>query len=165
METATPKSRLAVVYSLPFLLAAALSIVMLATDKNLQTDFGTVTTGYFLHWYVVLVTAVADIAGAVLLLTLRSRTAVKLGVLGSLVLSVLFVGVIFTYQQVGFASANDFAQYLFGVTYYGGDIRYLYDALLATYLGTFVMGGAGLAVTRTARSPSAPDDAPPSRAD
>ena len=165
METATPKSRLAVVYSLPFLLAAALSIVMLATDKNLQTDFGTVTTGYFLHWYVVLVTAVSDIAGAVLLLTLRSRTAVKLGVLGSLVLSVLFVGVIFTYQQVGFASANDFAQYLFGVTYYGGDIRYLYDALLATYLGTFVMGGAGLAVTRTARSPSAPDDAPPSRAD
>lgn len=142
-------------YSLAFLLAAALSFVMLATDQNLQTDFGTMSGGYFLHWYVVLATGVADLVGAALLLVLRNRTAVKLGVVGSALLTLMFVGVIATYAQVGFASASDFAQYLFGVTYFGGDIRYLYDVLLATYIGTFVSGVVGLALTRKSRAPAA----------
>lgn len=140
-------------YSLAFLLAAGLSFLMLATDRNLQTDFGTISSGYFVHWYVVLATAIADLAGAAVLLVLRSRTAVKLGVVGSALLTLMFVGVIATYAQVGFASASDFAQYLFGITYFGGDLRYLYDALLATYLGTFVAGVVGLALTRESRAP------------
>jgi hypothetical protein len=141
-------------YSLAFLVAAILSFVMLATDKNLQTDFGTVSSGYFVHWYVVLATAIADLAGAALLLVLRSRTAVKLGVVGSALLTLMLVGVIATYSQVGFASATAFAQYLFGVTYFGGDIRYLYDLLLATYVGTFVIGVVGLALTREVQAPA-----------
>jgi hypothetical protein len=140
-------------YSLAFLLAAGLSFVMLATDKNLQTDFGTISSGYFVHWYAVLATAVADLVGAALLLVLRSRTAVKLGVVGSALLTLALVGVIATYAQVGFASASDFAQYLFGVTYFGGDLRYLYDVLLATYVGTFLFGVVGLALTREVRAP------------
>jgi hypothetical protein len=135
-------------YSLAFLLASALSFVMLATDKNLQTDFGTISSGYFVHWYVVLATGIADLVGAALLLVLRNRTTVKLGVVASALLTLMFVGVIATYAQVGFASASDFAQYLFGVTYFGGDIRYLYDLLLATYVGTFVTGVVGLVLTR-----------------
>jgi hypothetical protein len=142
-------------YSLAFLLAAALSFVMLATDKNLQTDFGTMSSGYFVHWYVVLATAVVDLVGATLLLLVRNRTAVKVGVVGSALLTLMFVGVIATYAQVGFASASDFAQYLFGVTYFGGDIRYLYDVLLATYIGTFVSGVVGLVLTRESRAPAA----------
>ena len=134
-------------YSGAFVLAFALSVVMLMTDTNLQTNFGT-TSMYYAHWYVVLGTAVADLVGAALLLTFRSRTAVKLGVIGSGLLVVLFLGVIATYSQVGFASAGDFANYLFGVTYFGGNIRYLYDVLLATYLGTFVWGVAGLLLSR-----------------
>jgi hypothetical protein len=141
-------------YSLAFLLAAGLSFVMLATDRNLQTDFGTISSGYFVHWYVVLASAIADLAGAVVLLVLRSRTAVKLGVVGSALLTLMFVGVIATYAQVGFASPSDFAQYLFGITYFGGDLRYLYDVLLATYLGTFLAGVVGLALTRETRARS-----------
>lgn len=154
-ETEVPSKRMfPVLYSLAFLLAAILSFVMLATDKNLQTDFGTMSSGYFVHWYVVLATAIADLVGVALLLVLRSRTAVKLGVIGSALLTLAFVGVIATYAQVGFASASDFAQYLFGATYFGGDIRYLYDVLLATYIGTFVLGVVGLALTREARAPA-----------
>jgi hypothetical protein len=149
------KRTFAVLYSLPFLLAAALTVVMLATDTNLRTDFGTITGGYFVHWYAVLATAIADLVGAALLLLLRSRGAVKLGVVGSALLTAIFLGVIATYAQVGFASASDFAQYLFGVTYFGGDIRYLYDVLLATYLGTFVVGLVGLVLTRESRDPVA----------
>ncbi len=143
-------------YSLAFLLAAGLSFVMLATDSNLRTDFGTVSNGYFVHWYLVLATAIVDLVGAAVLLLVRSRTVVKLGVVGSALLTLALVGVIGTYAQVGFASATAFAQYLFGVTYYGGELRYLYDVLLATYLGTFVIGVVGLALTREARAP-APD--------
>ena len=145
-----------IVYSLLFFLAAGLSIVMLATDKNLQTNFGAVSSGYFIHWYAVLAMAAADFVGAALLLVLRSRTAVKLGVIGSALLALALLGAIFTYAQVGFASAMQFAQYLFGVTYFGGDIRYLYDALLGVDLGTAVVGAVALAVSRETHQPSGP---------
>jgi hypothetical protein len=148
MSGAGSKGTFPVVYSLAFLLAAILSFVMLATDKNLQTDFGAMSSGYFIHWYAVLAMGVVDLLGVALLLVLRSRTAVKLGVIGSGLLTLANLAVIATYSQVGFASASDFANYLFGVTYYGNDIRYLYDALLATYLGTFLLGLVGLAATR-----------------
>lgn len=137
-------------YSGAFVLAFALSVVMLLTDTNLQNDFGSMSSGYYLHWYVVLGTAIADLVGAALLIALRSRTAVKLGVIGSGLLVVLFLGDIATYSQVGLASASDMANYLFGVTYYGGDIRYLYDLLLAVYIATFLWGVAGLAMSRGA---------------
>jgi hypothetical protein len=136
-------------YSALFLLACALSVVMLLTDSNLKTDFGTLKSGYYAHWYVVLVTAIADLVGAALLLAVASRTAIRLGVVGSGLLALVFVADIFTYAQVGFASAGDFANYLFGVTYYGGDIRYLYDALLAVYILTFIVGLVMLGRTRS----------------
>jgi hypothetical protein len=149
----TPRTGLfATIYSLPFWLGAGLAVLMLATDKNLQTDFGTISSGYFVHWYAVLAIAIADVVGAVLLLWTRSRTAVKVGVVGSGLLSVALLAVIFTYSQVGFASAGAFANYLFGVTYYGGDLRYLYDALLGTELGTCAVGVVGLVLTRDARA-------------
>jgi len=150
MENPKPKGLLPVIYSLPFLVAAGLSILMLATDKNLQTNFGTMASGYYIHWYAVLGMAVADLVGAALLLVFRSRTAVKLGVVGSSLLTLALLGAILAYQQVGFASAMDFANYLFGVTYYGGDIRYLYDVLLATDIATVVGGVVGLVLTRDA---------------
>lgn len=159
MESARPKSVFPIVYSLPFLLAFGLSVLMLATDKNLQTNFGAVSSGYFVHWYVVAVTAAADLVGAFLLLILRSRTSVKLGTIGSGLLVILFLGVVLTYQQVGFTSAYAFAQYLFGITYYGGDIRYLYDGLLATYIGTFLLGVVDLVVTRNSQESSSRNDA------
>jgi hypothetical protein len=127
-------------YGIPFVLAFALSVVMLATDKNLQTDFGTLSSGYYFHWYVVLIAAIADILGALLLFWARSRRAVIVGTIGSGLLAAIFVGDIFTYSQVGFSSASDFANYLFGVTYYGGDIRYLYDVVLAVYILAFLWG-------------------------
>ena len=159
METERHQRQLAELYSLGFFLAAGLSIVMLFTDKNLQTDFGTVTHGYFVHWYAILGMALVDLAGGALLLVLRSRLAVKLGVIASALFAIVLVGAVFTYQAVGFPSALAFAQYLFGYTYFGGDIRYLYDLLLATYLGTCGLGVLGLALTRPDRSPNEPDHA------
>lgn len=139
-------------YALFFGLDFCLSLVMLTTDSNLRTDFGTMTGGYFLHWYFILVTAVADLAGMFLLLILRSPTAVKVGVAGSLLMVVFFLGAIFTYAQVGFSSATEMADYLLGITYYGGDVRYLYDVLLAAYMATFIYGAAVLASARHPRS-------------
>ncbi|HEV2520188.1 MAG TPA: hypothetical protein VGX00_06165 [Thermoplasmata archaeon] len=130
----------AAMYGVLFLVAFGLTVVMLFTDKNLQTDFGAQSSGYYFHWYVVLVTGVADLVGAALLIVVRSRLAVKAGVAGSGFLSLVFLGDVFTYSQVGFASASDFAKYLFGFTYSGNDIRYLYDALLGVYLLAFVVG-------------------------
>jgi hypothetical protein len=135
-----------ILYSGAFVLAFVLSIVMLITDTNLQTDFGSASK-YYVHWYVILGTAIADLVGVALLLILRSRVAVKLCTLGSALLVLVFVGAIFTYSQVGFASAGDFANYLFGVTDSTGDIRYLYDVLLAVYVAAFLWGAVGLAMS------------------
>jgi len=143
-------------YSGAFVVAFVLSVVMLMTDTNLRTDFGTMSSGYYFHWYAILGTAVADLLGVALLLALRSRMAVKLCVAGSGLLAVLFVGAVFTYSQVGFASAGDFANYLFGITNYGGDIQYLYDVLLAVYIVTCLWGVAGLLTSRGAKAAPAP---------
>ena len=148
MASARMKNLFPPIYSLAFLVAAGLSVLMLMTDKNLQTDFGTMSSGYYAHWYAVLAMTVADVVAAALLLLLRSRVSVKLVTAGSGLLTVALLGVILTYQQVGFASAMAFANYLFGVTYFGGDIRYLYDVLLATDIVTFVGGVVGLVLTR-----------------
>lgn len=144
-----------IAYGVPFLVAAGLSVLMLVTDKNLRTDFGTLSGGYYWHWYVVLATAVGDGVGAGLLLFLRSRRFVLLGTIGSGLAIAVLLGSIATYHQVGFATAGDMADYLFGITYYGGYLRYLYDALLATYLVAFSTGLAGLAIMRNASAPSA----------
>ena len=163
MENAKSEGRFPMVYSIPFFVAAGLSVLMLFTDKNLQTDFGTVSSGYFDQWYLILATALADVIGGALLLVLRSRRAVLMGVVGSGLLAGLLLGGIFTYQQVGFASASQMANYLFGITYYGGDIRYLYDVLLATYLATFLGGAVGLLATRSAHhAPEPPESMTPS---
>ncbi|HYB78352.1 MAG TPA: hypothetical protein VEG66_01140 [Thermoplasmata archaeon] len=154
MERTRTQNRFPIVYSAPFLIAAGLSVLILITDKNLQTDFGSVSSGYFDQWYLILATAVADVVGAILLLVLRSRRAVPAGVIGSASLAVLLLAGIFTYQQVGFASAGQMANYLFGITYYGGDIRYLYDILLATYVVTFLGGVVGLVATRSENAAS-----------
>jgi len=156
MERPSWKERFPVLYAAPFALAFGLTVLMLVTDKNLQTNFGTVSSGYYLHWWGVLVTAVADLVAIGLLLLLRSRTSVKIGTIGSGLLIVAFLGVILSYSQVGFASAMQFAQYLFGVTYYGGNLRYLYDVVLATYFGTFALGIAGLLLTRNDAERGAP---------
>ena len=142
------------IYGAFFALAFALSVVMLLTDTNLRTDFGAVSSGYFLHWDVVLVTALADLVGAVLLMAVASRRAIEVGVVGSGLLALVFVGDIFTYRSVGFATATSFAQYLFGITYYGGDVRYLYDLVLVVYLAAFIFGAVALARTRNPEPPT-----------
>ena len=151
---ANPRSS-AAGYSILFFLASALAFVMLATDTNLRTDFGTVSSGYYVHWYVVLVAGIATLAGGALLVATRTRRAILGGIVGSGLLALIIVGDIFTYSQVGSGSASDFAKYLFGVTYYGGDIRYLYDALLGVYLATFVVGLILLSLSGRERPPPA----------
>jgi hypothetical protein len=131
-----------------------ISVVMLATDKNLQTDFGSVAP-YYLHWYGVLAMAIVDLLAALTLLSFaavpmlrgRAPSFQRVAVVGGLVWSVLamlaMVGIVETYQQVGFPSANAFATYLFGVTPYPDALSYipwLYDLLLVAYLLTAVVG-------------------------
>lgn len=135
-----PPPRAFRLYGAFFAAAGVLSVVMLLTDTNLRTDFGTLTSGYYLHWYVILITAVADAIGAAGLAVVGSRRAVQAGVVASGLLILIFIADIFTYSSVGFSTAGDFANYLFGITYYGGNIRYLYDLLLAVYILTFGVG-------------------------
>ncbi len=146
-------------YSIAFFVAFALGVVMLVTDKNLRTNFGYMSSGYFLHWYVILVVTIATVVGGALLVLVRSRMSVKAGVVGSGVIVAIFLGDILTYGQVGngfFKSPSSFADYLFGVSYYGGDIRFLYDAMLAVYITAFIAGIVLLSTTRKSPTPRAP---------
>jgi hypothetical protein len=159
METSWMKRRFPRMYSLAFVVAGVLSVVMLLTDKNLQNNFGTVSSGYFVHWYAVLGMAIVDFAGAGLLLGVGTRRMAQIGVIGSALFALAMVADIATWSLVGFSSPTSFADYLFGVTYFGGDIRYLFDALLGVYLGTSVVGAVGLRLSRDVSLP-APAGAP-----
>jgi hypothetical protein len=142
------------------------SVVMLATDKNLQTDFGR-SLPYYAHWYGVLVMGVADLFGALAVFgnfsrygmrTMSSlrRRWVALAGLGWSVLAVLaLLGIATSYQQVGFANMGQFEQYLFGVTAYPGALSYipwLYDLLLVLYVLTALVAVSVVLLTRSAKS-------------
>jgi len=159
---ATPRG-LAVLVGLLLLADFAIAVVMLATDKNLQTDFGG-SSPYYSHWYGVLGIAVVTLLGGLVVLSLasprmmarmarmpRNRPSMLLfAALGWSVLVVLaMVGIVESYSQVGFPSANEFAKYLFGTSAYPGALSYvpwLYDLLLGMFALTAVV--AALAAWR-----------------
>ncbi|MHB1471375.1 MAG: hypothetical protein ACYCSA_06870 [Thermoplasmataceae archaeon] len=120
-----------------------LTTVILFTDKNLQTDFGIVKP-YFIHWYGLLVTAIVDLIGAVIIMAKPERVFQKAGTVGALLLAVFMVADLATYKMVGFTSVGQFATYLFGFShdplaprpYIPG----LYDVLFAFYIITGIAG-------------------------
>jgi hypothetical protein len=147
--------RIALLLGLVLLVDFLLCVVMLVTDKNLQTDFGG-KPAYYAHWYGVLAMALVDLVGALVVLaasvpSVRGRMPSFLGrntatvALGWSVLAILaMVGIVESYSEVGFSTANQFAQYLFGVTAYPGVLSYipwLYDLLLVLYVVTAAVAG------------------------
>ncbi|OWP57355.1 MAG: hypothetical protein B2I17_01590 [Thermoplasmatales archaeon B_DKE] len=126
-----------------FLIQFIITMVILFTDQNLQTDFGTVPK-YFIHWYGLLVTGVVDIIAFIVLLAVRKRSIVGVGVGWGVFVAAFQVADIATYStlNIGF-SAGSFAQYLFGVTKFSGALPYipgLYDLLFALYIVAIGVG-------------------------
>lgn len=129
-----------------FILDFLATILILFTDNNLQTDFGT-TGKYFLHWYGLLITAVIDIIGAAIVLTKPARGVFTVGLVGSILLALFLILDVLTYSMVGFTSIGNFASYLFGVTKYPGSLNYipgLYDALLILYILTAILSASAV---------------------
>jgi hypothetical protein len=129
-------------------------LVMLGTDKNLQTDFGAVSP-YYAHWYGLLAEGIVDLIVALGLLSLLAvpmmrdrsprsrRRLVMLAVIWPIIAILAMVGIVTSWQQVGFRSMSQFSQYLFQTTPYPGALSYipwLYDLLLAAYVVTALVG-------------------------
>ncbi len=124
-----------------------ITLAILVTDRNLQTDFGA-THPYYLHWYVLLVTALVDLVGAPLVYLLSSRRLLGAAAGWSIFMAILQVADIATYRLVGFTSPSGFAAYLFGLTHYDGALPYvpgLYDLLLLLYIITAAVSAQALA--------------------
>jgi hypothetical protein len=164
-SSAGPDS-IALVLGLLLLVDLGLSVVMLATDKNLQTNFGA-SSPYYAHWYGVLVMGLVDLVAALAVFAWampmgrnRMPTMVRHnGLTGVLVWSVLailaMVGIVEAYMQVGFTSASQFAHYLFGTTPYPGALSYipwLYDLLLGMYVLTAIVAAAAVWRARSVRA-------------
>jgi hypothetical protein len=148
---ATGADRIAMGLGLLLLLDFVVAVVMLATDKNLQTDFGALKSGYYAHWYGVLVMALVDLVAGLGVLSysmpaMRARLPsflrryTLLAALAWPILAILaMVGIVESYSEVGFQSASQFSTYLFGTSAYPGALSYipwLYDAMLALFVVT-----------------------------
>lgn len=115
-----------------------ITMVILVTDHNLQTDFGT-TKPYFIHWYGLLITGIIDLVGAAVIFAKPTPQNSTIAAVGSLLLAIFLVADVATYSLVGFSSASSFATYLFGFSKYPGSLPYipgLYDVLFALYVIT-----------------------------
>ena len=129
-----------------FIVAFVVAVIILLTDKNLQTDFG-IHTRYFIHWYGMLVIAIVALIAGAILLTTKKRNLGLAGTMGSAFIALFLVGDLATYSQVGFTSVSQFATYLFGVTKYPGSLSYIpgmYDLLLILFVLTAVIGAISL---------------------
>lgn len=124
-----------------FLIDFVVTLTILFTDKNLQTDFG-ITKPYFIHWYGLLITGIIALIGGVIVLARPNRRVLTTGAVGSLLLAIFMVADIAAYSEVGISSPAQFAKYLFGVTKYPGSLSYipgLYDLLFVLYIVTFAV--------------------------
>ncbi len=142
MPEAASRTGMIRLQGLLFLIAFVVTMVILFTDKNLQTDFG-IQEPYFIHWYGLLVTGIVAIIGAGGLLGSPKISYSKIGVVGSILLVIFLISDVALYSMVGFSTASGFATYLFGLSKYPGTLSYipgLYDALLGIYVVTFVVG-------------------------
>ncbi len=142
-----------VIFGLLILVDFLLIVVMLATDKNLQTDFGS-SKPYFAHWYgllaegiLTLLVAFSVIGNALAPSMWAQRPRrVKAIVLGGLVWVILALlanlAIVFTWSQVGFPNMNQFVMYLFDTASPAatGYIPWLYDALIAALVVTALVG-------------------------
>jgi len=113
-----------VIFGLLILFDFLLMAAMLATDKNLQTNFGS-SQPYYAHWYgllaegiLTLLVAFSVIGNALAPSMWAQRPRrVKAVVLGGLVWVILALladlAIVFTWSQVGFPSMSQFAMYLY----------------------------------------------------
>ncbi len=158
----TPRG-LAAAVGLLLLVDFLLAVVMLATDKNLQTDFGA-SSPYYAHWYGVLALAVVTLLAALAVLSLASPmmtmrmpkarpSMVLFAALGwSVIVILAMVGIVESYSQVGFSSASEFSKYLFGTSAYPGALSYipwLYDAMLGLFVLTAIVAAAAAFTARS----------------
>lgn len=121
-----------------FLVQFLITLVILLTDMNLRNDFGIYTgSGYFIHWWGLLVTAVVDVIGVGLLILKPTRTVFKIGSGWSIFMVAFLFGDILLYKEVGFSTPTQFADYLFGFSKYPSTESYypgLYTILAAIYI-------------------------------
>jgi hypothetical protein len=121
-----------------FVVQFLITLVILLTDMNLRNDFGFYTgSGYFIHWWGLLVTAVVDVLGVGLLIFKPSRTVFKIGAGWSIFMVAFLFGDILLYKEVGFSTPTQFADYLFGFSKYPSTESYypgLYAVLAAIYI-------------------------------
>lgn len=126
-----------------FIIAFVATLVILFTDKNLQTDFDT-KARYFIHWYGLLATGVLSLIGGIILAAGPKRSLSVVGVFGSLIMIVFLAADTLTYSMLGVGfNFTQFATYLFGITKYPGSLSYipgLYDGLFAVYVVTLLVG-------------------------
>ena len=128
---------MALLYALSFIVI----VVMLYTDRNLQTDFGSVKP-YFYHWFGLMATGIIDLIGAFILILKPGRRVILTSLSVSIIMVVFLLADTLTYSSVGFSTIQAFAAYLFGVTRYQGNMNYipgLYDILLALYVINFLV--------------------------
>lgn len=145
MATNTSKTVYAV--GILLLIDFAITLVILFTDKNLQTDFGIVKP-YFIHWYGLLITGIVDIIGAGIIFARPTGRNSTIAAVGTLLLALFLIADIVTYSMVGFSSASSFATYLFGFTKFKGSLSYipgLYDILFVFYV---ITSGVAFALRR-----------------
>jgi hypothetical protein len=125
------------------ILAFIFALIILGTDKNLQTDFG-IAKPYFIHWYGMLAVAIVSLIGGVILVASPKRSLGIAGTIGSGLLVLFLIADIATYSTLGAGlTASQFATYLFGVSKYPGSLSYIpgmYDVLFVTVLAAFIAG-------------------------
>jgi hypothetical protein len=155
-----------IVLGLFLLLDFLLILVMLVTDKNLQTDFG--GPKYFLHWWGLLAEGILTLLvglAVVFNATARSmwsdrprrvRGVVMAGLTWAVLALLADLAIVFTWSQAGFSSMSAFAMYLFDTASPAatGYIPWLYDALLVVLFVTIIVGVLALARVRTWGAPA-----------
>ncbi|MGC9294909.1 MAG: hypothetical protein ACP5E8_06500 [Thermoplasmata archaeon] len=125
-----------------FIISFIVDLVILATDNNLKTDFGSVHP-YFIHWYIFMFLDLITLVTSIYIGFFSSNlNYVKIGLIWSSIMVLIMVGDLLTYSSVGFSAPVQFAYYLFGFSKYPQSLSYipgLYSLLFIVYIFTIIV--------------------------
>ena len=142
-ESISKVRRYSAYFSVLFFIQFFITLIILTSDQNLQTDFGTVGK-YFIHWYGLLVSGIVDAVAFGILIFTGRKLFIGLGVIWGTFMAIFQVADILTASSLNVGlTESQFATYLFGLSKYPGALPYipgLYDLLFAIYILIIIVG-------------------------
>lgn len=118
-------------------------VIVLETDKNLQTDFGFYKS-YYYHWWILLGVVIITLLISIVTIFYKRKITILPFMWSLITIIIILADPIFFYKSVGFSNSGQFFTYLFSFSKYPGTLSYipgLFTVFTVLVILNFIISG------------------------